>query len=214
MMPLNDGYRGSLIFSTTLTTAGSVDSTSKYPSSDTRRMRIAGPSISTLLASETCGTSRRSASIAAITPIRASVDSDPQITRSNPICPRTWASAYDVESPSEPARPSSSRCTALSAPIDSALRIDSAAFSGPMVTIVTSASLPAARWASAICRPSSIAYSSSSLISPSTDARSSVPSEGLSLRSAQVSGTCLTNTTIFIDDTDLLRCLPYRLPNR
>jgi succinylarginine dihydrolase len=91
----------------------------------------------------------------------------------------------------------------LSAPIDSALRIDSAAFSGPMVKIVTSASFPAARWASAICRPSSMAYSSSSLISPSTDARSSVPS-GLSLRSAQVSGTCLTHTTMFIDDTDLL----------
>ncbi len=90
--------------------------------------------------------------------------------------------------------------------MDSALRIDSAAFSGPMVTMVTSASLPAARCASAICRPSSMAYSSSSLMSPSTDARSSVESDGLSLRSAAVSGTCLTQTTMFMDYTDLLGC--------
>ena len=39
--------------------------------------------------------------------------------------------------------------------------------------------------------------------SESTDARSSVPSASLSLRSAQVSGTCLTNTTMFIGSTDL-----------
>jgi hypothetical protein len=75
--------------------------------------------------------------------------------------------------------------------------MDSAAFAGPMVTMVTSASFPASRWASAIFRPSSIAYSSSSLMSPSTDARSSVPSASLSLRSTAVSGTCLTNTTMF-----------------
>ena len=56
-------------------------------------MRIAEPSISTLLASETCGTPSRSASIAAITPILASVDSDPQITRSKPVAESTWASA-------------------------------------------------------------------------------------------------------------------------
>src|SRR2546430_14186410 len=98
--------------------------------------------------------------------------------------------------------------------MDSALRIDSAAFSGPMVTMVTSASLPAARCASAICRPSSMAYSSSSLMSPSTDTRSTVESEGLSLRSAAVSGTCLTHTTMFMDDTDLLGLLAYSLPNR
>src|SRR5579859_5907826 len=92
---------------------------------------------------------------------------------------------------------------AWSAPIDSALRIDSAAFSGPMVKIVTSASCPAARCASAISRPSSMAYSSSSLMSPSTDARSKVESAAFSLRSAAVSGTCLTQTTIFIGDTGL-----------
>ena len=115
-------------------------------------MRIAEPSISTLLASETCGTPSRSASIAAITPIRASVDSEPadhqveagfveDLRRARRRCDRA----------SEPARPSSSRCTALSAPMDRALRMDSAAFSGPMVRMVTSASVPAARCASAIC---------------------------------------------------------------
>ena len=56
-------------------------------------MRIAEPSMSTLLASETCGTPSRSASIAAITPIRASVDSEPQMTRSKPVCSSTWAIA-------------------------------------------------------------------------------------------------------------------------
>ena len=56
-------------------------------------MRMVVPSISTLDASDTCGTPSRSASMAAITPIRASVDSDPQITRSNPFSFRTWASA-------------------------------------------------------------------------------------------------------------------------
>src|SRR5260370_12901251 len=169
-------------------------------------MRMAEPSISTLLASETCGTPSRSASIAAITPIRASVDSEPVMTRSKPVCLSTCASAYEVERAWEPASRSSSRCTAWSAPIDSALRIDSAAFSGPMVKIVTSASWPAARCASAICRPSSMAYSSSSLMSPSTDARSSVESAAFSVRSAAVSGTCLTQTTIFIGDTGLLHC--------
>ena len=44
-------------------------------------------------ASDSCGTESRSASIAAIAPIRASVDSAPHTTRSNPICCMTWASA-------------------------------------------------------------------------------------------------------------------------
>ena len=60
-------------------------------------MRITAPSMSTLLASETCGTPSRSASIAASTPILASVDSDPQMTRSKPVWPRTCASAYEVD---------------------------------------------------------------------------------------------------------------------
>ena len=82
----------------------------------------------------------------------------------------------------------------MSAPIDKALRIDSAAFAGPTVKIVTSPPC-----ASAIFRPSSIAYSSSSLISPSGDSRSSVPAPGVSVRSTAVSGTCLTQTTMFIE---------------
>src|SRR5207247_2373466 len=75
---------------------------------------------------------------------------------------------------------------------------------------------------------SSMAYSSSSLMSPSTDARSSVPSASVSLRSTAVSGTCLTNTTMFMGCTDLLglvggtggcppksaELLAYSLPNR
>ena len=40
--------------------------------------------------------------------------------------------------------------------------------------------------------------------SESTDARSSVPSASVSLRSTAVSGTCLTNTTMFMGCTDLL----------
>src|ERR1700748_1619832 len=83
--------------------------------------------------------------------------------------------------------------------MDNALRPDSVALSGPMVRIVTS--LPS--FASLICSASSIAYSSSSLIRPSTEARSKVASPGFSLRSAQVSGTCLTQTTMFMRDADL-----------
>src|ERR1700749_1339440 len=199
MIPLNDGYRGSLIFSTTLITAGTLPCTVQKPSSDWRWIVIDVPSVSTLEASDSCGTDRRSASIAAIDPIRASVDSAPTITRSNPIGWRTWASAYEVCSTSDPASASSSRCTALSAPIDNALRIDSLALPGPMVSTVTS--LPS--WASLICSASSMAYSSSSLMSPSTDSRSSVASPGFSLRSAHVSGTCFTQTTMFMRDAYL-----------
>ena len=42
------------------------------------------PSVSTLLANDSCGTPSRSASIAASAPIRASVDSEPRMTRSKP----------------------------------------------------------------------------------------------------------------------------------
>src|SRR5580693_3988314 len=157
------------------------------------------PSTSTWLASDTCGTPSRSASIAAITPIRASVDSAPAMTRSNPVRPSTAASAAEVCSPSEPASPSSIRWMALSAPMDSALRIDSLAFSGPMVRMVTSPPCASARRS-----PSSIAYSSSSLMTPSTEARSSVESSGRRVRSAQVSGTCFTKTTMFMPVADLL----------
>ena len=85
MIPLNDGYLGSLIFSTTDTTAGSEPVTTWYPSSVTRRTVTEPPSMSTFEASVSCGTPSRSASIAGTTPVRASVDSDPKITRSNPV---------------------------------------------------------------------------------------------------------------------------------
>ena len=181
-----------MIFSTTDTTAGSDPVTTAYPSSVTRRTVTDDPSMSTFDASVSCGTPRRSATIAGTTPVRASVDSEPRITRSNPTCVSAAASAADVASASDPARPSSSTCTALSAPIDKALRIESAAFAGPIDKIVTSPPC-----ASAIFRPSSIAYSSSSLISPSSEARSSVPSP-VSVRSTAVSGTCFMQTTMFI----------------
>src|SRR5262249_54621122 len=206
MTPLTEGSRGSLIFSTTLTTAGSEPVTTAYPSSVIRRMVTEEPSMSTFDASVSCATPSRSASIAGSTPPRASVDSDPQITRSKPTCFSAAAIAADVTSASDPASASSERCTALSAPIDSALRIDSAALAGPIEKIVTSPPC-----ASAIRSPSSIAYSSSSLISPSGACRSSVPSPGLSVRSTAVSGTCLTQTTMFMDNAALLR---HRLPEQ
>ena len=62
---------------------------------------------------------------------------------------------FAVAMASEPCSASSLTCTALSAPIDSALRIDSVARSGPTVRMVTSPP-----WASLSCRPSSMANSS------------------------------------------------------
>ena len=62
-------------------------------------MLIAVPSISTLLANDSCGTPSRSASIAASMPIRASVDSEPRITRSNPVRPSTVARTAEVTEP-------------------------------------------------------------------------------------------------------------------
>src|SRR6202041_1407324 len=55
MIPLNVGYRGSLIFSTTDTTAGSEALTTWYPSSDTRRMVTSEPEMSTFDARVSCG---------------------------------------------------------------------------------------------------------------------------------------------------------------
>ena len=63
----------------------------------------------------------------------------PASTRSTPsTVPIAFASTFAVVTASEPASASSERCTALSAPIDSALRIASVARSGPMVSTVTS----------------------------------------------------------------------------
>jgi hypothetical protein len=67
------------------------------------------PSISTFDARVSCGTPSRSASIAGRIPVLASVDSDPQITRSNPMSFSASASASDVLRASEPARASSTR---------------------------------------------------------------------------------------------------------
>src|SRR4051794_21735227 len=83
-------------------------------------------------------------------------------------------------------------CTALSAPIDSALRMVSTAFSGPIDRTVTSPPC-----ASLILSASSTAYSSSSFMTPSTLSRSTVLSEP-SFFSAHVSGTCFTQTTMFM----------------
>ena len=135
----------------------------------------------------------RSASSAGITLICASVASAPHRIRSNSSCPSAAASTADVWIASDPWIASSETCTALSAPIDSALRIASVAVSGPTVSTVTS---PPSR--SRTSSASSMAYSSISLITLSADARATVLSAGSSLRSLPESGTCLTRTTMFI----------------
>src|SRR4051812_30412593 len=193
MMPLNDGYRGSLIFSTTETTAGVDASTTSYPVSVCRSIFTVPSPASTLRAKVSCEAPSRSASIAGTTLIRASVDSTPRMTRSCSMVPSAFASAYDVASASEPCSPASTRWTALSAPIDNALRIVSADLSGPIVRTVTSPPP-----ASLMRKASSTAYSSSSFMTPSTPSRSTVLSSELSFFSAHVSGTCLTQTTMFM----------------
>src|SRR5450432_3362717 len=137
IIPLNEGYLGSLIFSSTLTTAGSSAETTAWPTAVCRCTRTAEPSTETLLASVACGTPSRSASIAGSTPMRASVDSDPSTTRSNSIRSIAFASTNDVASASEPCKASSTTCTDSSAPIDSALRNVSVAFAGPIVSTIT-----------------------------------------------------------------------------
>ena len=79
----------------------------------------------------------------------------------------------------------------------SALRIVSPAFSGPIVRIVTvvASGPPFASW---IRSASSTANSSSSFMTASVDSRSSVRSAAVSRFSAQESGTCFTQTTMFI----------------
>ncbi len=109
----------------------------------------------TLRAWVSCGAPSTSASIAGTTAPRASVASDPAIATSHSTLPSAAANTFAVATASEPCTASSSTCTALSAPIDSALRIDSVARSGPTVRIVTSPP-----WASLSNRPSSIANSS------------------------------------------------------
>ncbi len=81
-------------------------------------------------------------------------------------------------------------------PICSALRTASRAFSGPTVSAVTVCS-SSSRF-SVICRACSTAYSSSSDSRPSTPTRSTVPSDS-KCRSAVASGTCFTQTTMFMN---------------
>ncbi len=86
---------------------------------------------------------------------------------------------------------SSFTCTALSAPIDNALRSASFASSGPTVSTVTSAP----SFAAAIRNACSTPYSSNSERSPSTESRSVVRSSA-KRRSPVASGTYFTQTTI------------------
>src|SRR3954469_4999686 len=146
----------------------------------------------TLRAPDSCGMPRRSASSAGMTLIWLSVASAPQRTRSYSSCCSAAASTELICTASEPWIASSETCTALSAPMDRALRMASVAPSGPTVSTVTSPPC-----ASLMVSASSMAYSSISLMTLSAEARATVLSDGSSLRSLPESGTCLTRTTMF-----------------
>lgn len=83
----------------------------------------------------------------------------------------------------------------LVGPIDSALRMASVARSGPAVNTVTVLSPPSR---SLISSASSTARSLISSSTASAASRSRVKSPSVSLRSDQVSGTCLIRTTMFV----------------
>src|SRR5215472_15305641 len=102
MIPLNVGYRGSLIFSFTDTTAGRDLVTVATPLSVTRCTVTCDPLTSTFDASVSCGILSRSATIAGTRPVRASVDSQPNTTRSNPTNFSASASTSDDETASDP----------------------------------------------------------------------------------------------------------------
>ena len=91
----------------------------------------------------------------------------PHSTRSYSSCCRAAAITALVWMAHEPWMASSTTCTALSAPIDSALRTVSFAASGPMQRMVTSPPC-----ASLIFNASSMAYSSISLMTLFAEARS------------------------------------------
>ncbi|CAB4726077.1 unannotated protein [freshwater metagenome] len=163
--------------------------------SPSRLARTWSPWVSTTEAKVTCGRPRRSASIAGTTLMPASVEAMPHMIRSaGPTFSIALASTSEVAMASEPAMASSMTWMPLSAPICSALRTASTAFSGPMHSAVTSVSSPAF---SLIWRACSTAYSSSSDRSPSTPTRSTVLSDS-NCRSAVASGTYFTQTTMFI----------------
>ena len=196
MMPLKDGKRGSLIFSVTLTIAGSDASTVHRPSSVSRSPVILPPSTVILRMCVNCGSPRYSAMIAGTAPPVPSVASLPAITRSVPsMVPSARASAHPVCTMSEPCSCGSSRCTPRSAPMDSALRMASVARSGPAVSTVTVLSPPSF---SLISSASSTARSLISSSTASAASRSRVKSPVVSLRSDHVSGTCLIRTTMLV----------------
>src|SRR5262249_47600807 len=85
------------------------------------------PSTVTLRACESCGTDNASATRAGTTETRVSVASDPAITRSYSNVPSAFAMILAVWMASGPWIAGSLTCTAFSAPMDSALRIDSGA---------------------------------------------------------------------------------------
>ena len=137
--------------------------------------------------------------MAGTTLMEASVEAMPHRTRSTlvsaPAFSIALASTSEVAMASEPAIASSTTWMPLSAPICSALRTASTAFSGPTHSAVTSTS-PSPAF-SLSWRACSTAYSSSSDRSPSTPTRSTVLSSS-NCRSAVASGTCLTQTMMFM----------------
>src|SRR5680860_47814 len=200
MIPLNDGYRASPDWSVTLSTSGAVPSTTSVAVSPSRRIFTFEPSTVISEPKVTCGTPSRSASIAGTTLIDPSVEAIPHTTRSQglslPVFLIASASTSDVASASEPAIPSSTTWTPLSAPICRPFRIASAASAGPTVNTVTvtSPSAPSLCFC-LICNACSMAYSSSSDNRPSTPSRSTVLSDS-KCRSAVASGTYFTQTTM------------------
>ena len=137
--------------------------------------------------------------MAGTTLMRASVDSVPQMTRSNPPFLITSASTDDVASASDPASAASLTKIASFAPIESALRIASVARVGPIEITVTECGPPSSLppCASTMRSASSTAYSSKSFSTASTLSRSRKPFAPIFF-SAQESGTCLTQTAIFM----------------
>jgi hypothetical protein len=82
MIPLNEGYRGSLMVSQVETIAGSGASTAQYPPSVCRSIFATPPSTVSLRAPDSCAMPSRSLSSAGITLICASVASAPHRIRS------------------------------------------------------------------------------------------------------------------------------------
>src|SRR5690625_7941009 len=93
MMPLNDGYRGSLIWSVTDTIAGNEACTVCDALSPSRRPCTDPSATVTSPAKPTCAHPVRSASIAGTTLIPPSVEAIPVSTRSTARCSKTFSNA-------------------------------------------------------------------------------------------------------------------------